>query len=723
MRAESPPLRWAALPLAIALFTTGCALTANRAAHAGDLSLPPRLSSAPVLRRTADGTPGDAASATASSSEDDGEARLRRRRATRREQGSSVAGPRPAELTRAEPSTGGGARPLAEVLPSFLECASPAAFVDLQRTVDMPRLVESLEAWDAVRLGALGPLSAEAAEVLHRKRASFLVTATEKYGVARAEVFALFILHSAFDDELRHLLRLLADDKQLGGTLGMMGTAHEQLERRGLKLSEYADRSERAADVLRGLGRAGRDALSSASVSDGARYLDFTAKRGQLPPLYQEALDAVEQALMEEHFSPGSVALGSFDHLTFGVPLGFYHLAAGTGQGAYSLAKGRYEQATRELAPAALMVALYAGGRGARHLSEAGVPGPDGMRRLQVPLSLEGLKPVVDRLSERLGANALGEVVRYIQASREAGLLVAEWGEAGAAALHEARGNVPKAQAYLAEAKSPREGPGQAAAGGMKRGGGVAAEVREAGPPPEVLHEKLLRAELEAPGARLPRDVEVLKRLAPTLDAPPRGVPEGTVLWREYVTYRERRLGELLEGRPVEGPLKWEGYQEMRGWFARGLEFERAMVSRLREDAALPRTRRRWLGDFEAPRVEAHVGVAKADLRYADVLVVETRPPVGEPPLVETFSFKSRNFAPLEAYAVEGQMKADASEALRYYGEVLRIRRPGLEMEARVQRVRLIYEGGELRPKRPELLTEVPKAVEKRVKGVKVLFQ
>lgn len=722
MRAEPPPLRWAALPLAIALFTTGCASLANRAAHAGDLSLPPRLSSAPALRRTADGTPGDATPVTASSQED-GEARLRRRRATRREQGSSVAGPRPAELTGAETSTGGGARPLAEVLSSFLECASPAAFVDLQRTVDMPRLVESLEAWDAVRLGALGPLSAEAAEVLLRKRASFLVTATEKYGVARAEVFALFILHSAFDDELRHLLRLLADDKQLGGTLGMMGTAREQLERRGLKLSEYADRSERAADVLRGLGRAGRDALSSASVSDGARYLDFTAKRGQLPPLYQEALDAVEQALMEEYFSPGSLALGSFDHLTFGVPLGFYHLAAGTGQGAYSLAKGRYEQATRELAPAALMVALYAGGRGARHLSEAGVSGPDGVRRLQVPLSLEGLKPVVDRLSERLGANAFGEVVRYIQASREAGLLVAEWGEAGAAALHEARGNVPKAQAYLAEAKSPREGLGQAAAGGMKRGGGVAAEVREAGPPPEVLREKLLRAELEAPGARLPRDVEVLKQLAPTLDAPPRGAPEGAVLWREYVTYRERRLGELLEGRPAEGPLKWEGYQEMRGWFARGLEFERAMVSRLREDAALPRTRRRWLGDFEAPRIETHVGVAKADLRYADVLVVETRPPVGEPPRVETFSFKSRNLAPLDADALTAQMTADARDALRYYGEVVHIRRPGLEMEVPVQRVRLIYEGGKLKPESLKDLDAAMSSVRTDVEGVEVQFQ
>ena len=45
-----------------------------------------------------------------------------------------------------------------EVLAPFLACASPARFVALQRGVDMPRLVATLEDWQAVRLGALGPL-------------------------------------------------------------------------------------------------------------------------------------------------------------------------------------------------------------------------------------------------------------------------------------------------------------------------------------------------------------------------------------------------------------------------------------------------------------------------------------------------------------------------------------------------------------------------------------
>ncbi|MBZ4420708.1 hypothetical protein [Myxococcus sp. RHSTA-1-4] len=721
MRAEPLPRWWAGLLLGLALFGTGCASLASRTRTSGDVASFPRPSTAPELRLVPGGTPEDAASVGASPEAEE-EGPLRRRRATKREQGSAVAGPRPAEVAREATVPRGGVPPggaTGEVLTRFLECASPAEFVALQRTVDMPRWVESLKDWDAVRFGALGPVSAETAAVLNRKRAAFIVTATEMYGHARAEVFALFILHSAFDDELREVLWLLAGDKQLGETLGRMGSVREELARRGLRLSDSPDRSERAGDVLRGLGRAGRDALSSALVSDGARYLDFSAKRGQLPPPYQEALDAVERALMEQHFSPGSIALGSFDHLTFGVPLGFFHLAAGTGQGASSFVQGRYEQATRELAPAGLLVALYAGGRGARHLSEAGV-----VRRLQVPpLSLEGLKPVVDRLSERLGANALGEVARYIQASREAGLLVAEWGEVGAAALHEARGNVPRAQAYLSEAKPPRAGADAARAAGVKRGGGVAAEALEAGLPPEVLRAKLLLAELEAPGSRLPRDVEALKQLAPRVDAPPPGVPEGTGLWREYVAYREARLGEIIEGRPAQGPLRWEGYQVMRGLFARGGMFEWRMVSLLREDAALPRAQRRWLGDFIEPRIETHVGVAKADLRYVDVLVIETRPPVGEPPRVETFSFKSRDLSRLDAEGLSAQMTADASDAMRYYGGVMRIRRPGLQMEVRVQRVRLVYEGGRLQPRSRSEKESAMNSVRTEVRGVEVQFQ
>ncbi|WP_306464176.1 HNH endonuclease [Corallococcus exiguus] len=342
----------------------------------------------------------------------------------------------------------------------------------MQRGVNMAQLVESLSHWDAVRLGALGPMDAKASEVLGRKRAAFLVSATEQFGVARAEVFALFILHSTCDDEMRAVLNLLAKDKQLGQTLGAMAAVREQLHERGLMIEAHAERPERSGDVLRGLGRAGRDALASSDVSAGARYLELSSKRQQLPPPYRQALDEVEQSLMEQHFAADSVALGSFDHLTFGVPLGFFHLAAGTAQGTSSLASGRYEQATRELAPAALMVALYAGGKGARALRESAAP----------VLSMERLKTVVARLEEQLGLNAARGVLRYLQARRENAYLAAEWGEAGVLALHETRGNAAKAQAMLAQADRdrPRTPPARAASSASTEGFSTDAPIQNA---------------------------------------------------------------------------------------------------------------------------------------------------------------------------------------------------------------------------------------------------
>lgn len=262
-----------------------------------------------------------------------------------------------------------------EVLAPFLACASPAEFIELQRGVDMVRLVEELDDWSAVRLGSLGPLRA-GADVLNRKRAAFLVTATREYGVARAELFALFLFHSAFTSDLHEVLVLLARDKRLGETLGRMGTVRETLQRRGLNLSGYADRTERLGDVGRGLADAANEALCSSGLCRGALAMKYSAQRGQLPSIFQRALDEVERAEMAAAFSPGSVALGSSDALTLGVPLGFYNLVAGTCHGVYSLPE----------------------------------------------LGLEGLSQVAERLWERLGGQGMRELARYIQANREAAL-------------------------------------------------------------------------------------------------------------------------------------------------------------------------------------------------------------------------------------------------------------------------------------------------------------
>jgi hypothetical protein len=149
--------------------------------------------------------------------------------------------------------------------------------------------------------------------------------------------------------------------------------------------------------------------------------------------------------------------------------------------------------------------------------------------------------------------------------------------------------------------------------------------------------------------------------------------------------------------------------------------------------AHLPR--RKWsvarIRDFDTPRIETNVGVSKpgTGLRYADVLVIEEGEPGGRPRRVETFSFKSRDLSGLDPDALSAQMMEDASDALRYYGERLDIRRGSLQSllpegsEVQVPRVRLIYEGGPLKPKDVDVLKTAEKETRKDVPAVEVSFQ
>jgi len=128
------------------------------------------------------------------------------------------------------------------------------------------------------------------------------------------------------------------------------------------------------------------------------------------------------------------------------------------------------------------------------------------------------------------------------------------------------------------------------------------------------------------------------------------------------------------------------------------------------------------------------VGVSKPEsgLRYADVLIIEAGELAGRPCRVETFSFKSRDLSGLDPDVLKAQMRADAREALRKYGETLDIRRESLHgllregSEVAVSRVRLVYdsgEGGKLKPRRVNVLNEAVREAKDAVPGVEVSFQ
>jgi hypothetical protein len=94
----------------------------------------------------------------------------------------------------------------------------------------------------------------------------------------------------------------------------------------------------------------------------------------------------------------------------------------------------------------------------------------------------------------------LRELTGYIRASREAGRFVAVGGPDAAVALHEAGGNVPKAQAWLSQARSERPSSSGARGGVGKSPGGGASLVDE----PAGSTQKKARAE-KASGTPLSR--------------------------------------------------------------------------------------------------------------------------------------------------------------------------------------------------------------------------
>ncbi|PTL74886.1 hypothetical protein DAT35_57960, partial [Vitiosangium sp. GDMCC 1.1324] len=316
------------------------------------------------------------------------------------------------------------------LLAPFLSCTSPGEVLALQERVDMPRLVEALDDWRAVRLGALGPPREDIARQLNEKRTSLLVKAPEAYGRLNAQVLAVFTVDSAYDDDLREILFLLAQDKRLAETLALLPAFQVALEKRGLKPTARVDRDSEFGDMGRGLVRAGRDVLSSSRIALDGQDSAFLTLRLQLPPEYQEALATAEQELVL-NASADSMAVSAFDDLTFGVPLSGYGFIATTLHGGKLLWQGELEEGTREVAPA-LVLALVAGGKGLRYLAKgedaAGVRLHIVSGSKAAEARLRALTETARQFNGAMSLEGLRELVREVRASREAGRFVAVGG-------------------------------------------------------------------------------------------------------------------------------------------------------------------------------------------------------------------------------------------------------------------------------------------------------
>ncbi len=244
---------------------------------------------------------------------------------------------------------------------------------------------------------------------------------------------------------------------------------------------------------------------------------------------------------------------------------------------------------------------------------------------------------------------------------------------------------------------------GRAAAVGAER---LVAETGRLRAPVDVsaIQARLVDAEALEASPRQTAVLADLARLRPSLDRPPSGVSTREGVWREYVTYWERRFVELSgpEARSsrIPPPLTWEGYSVFRMRFKHALAFERDFAGLLRREADRPRRERQFLREMERPRVDENVGLGHKDSTsrtYVDQLVVDEATLRQGTPRVESYSVKQRDFTRMDPNDIADQVRADAREAAAKYGGSIEVRRPGhplFERRVVVSRVHLVYDEG-----------------------------
>jgi hypothetical protein len=363
-----------------------------------------------------------------------------------------------------------------EILKVFQSTESRREFLDVQKQLNMAAVIDFLDKWDAIQLGALGPITA-GVDKLNQERADYIVDSTNDYGLERSMIFTLYIFNTMYTDDIKAVLQILASNKRMGQTILKMEPVKTLLTQRGLKLDDFKDRGEKASDFFRGLGTGISNLLGSSEVAKSGTSQRYYSEKFSLPAAYQDVLGKIETGQLEQAMSPGNMALGVFNEATLGIPVGLYGLVTSTVGGVVDLAQGNYEEAGNELTGATLLVLSYLGIKAAARVSpaaEAGagksVVGPEGPRQFviqdfkgPVPKEVARLNAIVQLSSEgqataatlltRLGDQGVVEVAKYIQADSKAARFVYENGVDGADALQKAKGD-PVAAAKLLPPKS-----------------------------------------------------------------------------------------------------------------------------------------------------------------------------------------------------------------------------------------------------------------------------
>jgi hypothetical protein len=334
------------------------------------------------------------------------------------------------------------ARDIVEV---FQASSSESEFLALERATDFGAVLDKLDEWDLVRLGAAGPILPQYIGRVNRARADFMQRTAREWGPQRAEIFALFIIDTTTDDEIESMLSLLAGDQELYRTVGRMPHLAKRLADRGIDINRFKDREWKAIDIATGIGNALDSVMATAPAVREARGGAAFQQGLDLPEPYRQVVHDLDMAAFMQAFTPGNVALAAADLAFLGLPSTVkgvvYDLPKSVVSGFDELAKGHVSGGVELLAVPAIMVITAAlGVRAYRRARVAAL----------LELTVEG-KALYDSLKSSIGASGIQRVAGYVQKNAAARVLVAEAGADGIVALHTFKGDTVAARALLAE--------------------------------------------------------------------------------------------------------------------------------------------------------------------------------------------------------------------------------------------------------------------------------
>ncbi|MGH9326228.1 MAG: hypothetical protein ACRD2B_06010 [Terriglobia bacterium] len=330
-------------------------------------------------------------------------------------------------------------RTKSQAIADMLGTLSVAEFMDIQSKLDMKAVLEALEDWDAVRVGTFGPIK-EKHDELNRIRADMIFETTRDRGAAESEVVTHWMFNNMVGDDIGAVLTLLGADQHLYNTVDDMPAVLELLKQRGIRRSRFHDRGWKGGDIPKGAVHFVGSVLDSSQAAKDSKGFKYGFRDLDLPKEYSEAMTKVEEAEFEKALSPGNMAFGALDYITFGIPSTIKGFVGGTISGIEDISEGHVEAGTEKLTGSLVLVVTVALGVRAFRKSAR-------MARM-IEMTEEGHAAAV-KLRASIGQAGIDRVAKYVQSDTQAAFLVREQGLAGIEALEKAGGNVAAARKII----------------------------------------------------------------------------------------------------------------------------------------------------------------------------------------------------------------------------------------------------------------------------------